>query len=257
MSPLPQLFARSLCCIFLLLVEKYDATAESSTDRVLTVSTRFGDVIVSKDAADQCGCSGWIQFGSNSIRVGSSELLFASNEGVFPMKEGDVVLISIPAGVRNIPDQYYAILVDKNRFVDLTSGNREFQTEDWTFKVRQKGNELLFDLGFKNGKRKMAVYRNGMLTVSAAAVGTPSAVPKDRCAVILNNVVECGKFNRGMQPRNCSQKSIDIYKAIESEVVADSNLPIFKQENFYAVCASICETGKYDLRSARKLLCGY
>ena len=76
------------------------------------------------------------------------------------------------------------MLVDENSFVDLLIAS-EFATEDGTFEVKRKGNELLFDLGFKEKKRKTAVYRNGVVYVGADVIGTPASVPKDRCASIL------------------------------------------------------------------------
>jgi hypothetical protein len=241
--------------IVLLLFAIQNAPTEGADTPILTIATRYSEVVVFKDKGD-C-CAGWIQFGTNKIKVGSAGTLYASNEGVFPMKEGDVVIISIPAGAKGVPPQYHVMLVNNNLFVDLSP--EEFATEDWTFKVTRKGNELLFDLGFKDRKRKTAVYRNGVLYVGADVVGTPATVPKDRCASILNDVAECGRISRERIPSDCSQNSIQesLPMSITRNLFADANLPVFKEDNFYAVCASICETDKYDSRSARRLLCGY
>lgn len=247
--------AATCCLLLFLLFWARNAAAVSPEDPILMIATRFGEVAVFKDKGD-C-CSGWIQFGTNKIKLGSAGTLYASNEGVFPMKEGDVVIISIPVGAKGMPPQYRMILVNNNLFVDLSA--EEFATEDWTFKVIRKGRELLFDLGFKDGKHKTAVYRNGVLYVGVDVVGTPATVPKDRCASILNAVAECGQIVRERVPNNCSQKSIQesLPMSITRNVVADVSLPVFKEDNFYIVCSSICETGKYDSRFARKLLCGY
>jgi hypothetical protein len=134
-------FTTTCCLLLLLLFSTGNVTAESSEDRILTVSTRFGDVIVSKDIADQCGCSGWIQFGSDKIKVGSAGTLYASNDGVFRMKEGDIVIISIPVGARGLPPQHYALLVKKEHLVDLTPESQDFVSEDGTFKVIRHGDE--------------------------------------------------------------------------------------------------------------------
>jgi hypothetical protein len=247
-------FCYRLLFAFLLSLTTNHAPAGTSEDYVLTVPTRFGEVAVIKDKSE-C-CSGSIHFGMNKIKVGSPSTLNASKESVFPMKEGDVVIISIP-GARGLPPQYHVMLVNNDLFVDLSS--EEFATEDWTFNVARKGNELLFDLGFKDGKRKTAVYRNGVLYVGADIVGTPTTVPKDRCATILNNVADCGQISRERTPRDCSQNSIQesMPMSITRSLFSDANLPVFKEDKFYSVCASICETGRYDSRSARKLLCGY
>jgi hypothetical protein len=248
-------FLRFFCVLTFWLLTAQNAFSAGDERRILTIATRFGEVVVFKDKGD-C-CSGWIQFGTNKTKVGSAGTLYASNEGVFPMKEGDVVIISIPAGAKGIPPQYHVMLVNNNLFADLSS--EEFATEDWTFTVTQKGSELLFDLGFKDRKRKTAVYRNGVLYVGADVVGTPATVPKDRCASILNDVAECGRISRERIPSDCSQHSIQesLPLSITRNLFADANLPVFKEDNFYAVCASICEIAKYDSRVARKLLCGY
>ncbi len=125
---------------------------------------------------DPCGCSGWIKFGSDKIKVVSAGSLYASNEGVFPMKEGDVVIVSIPTGARGVPPSYRVILVNNNLFVDLSS--EDFTTEDWTFKPTRKGNDLLFDLGFKNGKRKTAVYRTVCFMLAQILWAHPLLCPR-------------------------------------------------------------------------------
>jgi hypothetical protein len=250
-------FARTSFFLVLLFFATSNARSGSPEDYVLTVPTRFGSIIALKDKDDPCGCSGWIQFGSNRIKVSSgADSFYASNEGVFPMKEGDVVIVSTPVGGK-MPWQHYVILVNNGLFVELSPEG--FGTEDWTFKVRRNGNELLFDLGFKDGKRKTAVYRHGMLYTGVDVVGTPTTVPKDRCAGILNNVIDCGHLVRERTPHDCSQNSIQesLPMYITRSLFTDANLPIFKEDNFYTVCASICETGKYDSRATRKLLCGY
>jgi hypothetical protein len=249
------LFPRLFCLLTFWLFTAQNAFSADDQRRSLVIATRFGDVFVSKDTADDT--AGWIQFGTNKVKVSSgADSFFASKEGMFPMQEGDIVIVSTPVGAK-MPWRYYVILVNRNSLVDLSSG--QFATEDWTFKVRRKGNELLFDLGFKERKRKTAVYRNGSLYVGADILGTPATVPKDRCAGILNDVAECGRISRERMPRDCSQQSIQegLPMSITRNLFADANLPVFKEDNFYAVCASICESERYDSRVARKSLCGY
>jgi hypothetical protein len=88
-------------------------------------------------------------------------------------------------------------------------------------------------------------------------VGTPAIVPKARCANILTKVAEFGRIERA--PGGCSPNAIEYTLPMSTKryLIAESNLPTFKVETFYSVCASICDTGKYESQAARKLLCGY
>jgi hypothetical protein len=102
-------------------------------DTILTVKTTYGDLFVVRDVTEECGCSGWIQFRSTKIRVGSNEILYAVKEGIFSMREGDVVVVSVPSGLRGAPPQYYVLLVQEDLVTDLTAKNEKFTSEDWTF----------------------------------------------------------------------------------------------------------------------------
>jgi hypothetical protein len=71
------------------------------------------------------------------------------------MPEGDVVILSAPSGVRGDPPDYYIVLISKFTMVDLTN-RKEFTSEDGTFRATQRGNEIVFDLGYHNRTHRTA-----------------------------------------------------------------------------------------------------
>src|SRR5262249_29012469 len=161
-------------------------------------------------------------------------------------------------GAKGVPPSYYVFLVHENTLNNLTADN--FDTADWTFKIVRNGNELLFDLGFDNKKRKSAIYRDGVLYVGVDLAGRIATVPQSQCVNILNDVAYCGKFNHKLTPNDCTQESVEAaysHGGVSRRLFAESNLPVFTPENFYRVCASICKSGIYEALTARKILCGY
>jgi hypothetical protein len=72
-----------------------------------------------------------------------------------PLEEGDVLVVSVPNQAKGVPPSYYVFLVQENALTDLTSDSEKFSSADWTFKITRNGNELLFDLGFDDKKKKL------------------------------------------------------------------------------------------------------
>jgi len=238
---------------------KADKTDDSDTARpddfILSVKTRFGDVVVSRDPNSSCNCTGWIQFRSTKIEIRSSGSLSAKHQNTFRMKEGDVLVISVDSAVRGMSPQYYVLLVQESGIFDVS--NERFPSLDGTFRAEQHGDEIRFDLGFVHGKHKRAFFRNGVLYVGFDAVARNATVPRDRCVEVLNKVVECGDIARKQQAHDCASDAIEMPMSVTRFLGDASNLPIFTVENFYKVCSEICRSGKYESQSSRKILCGY
>ncbi len=247
----------SVVCTLLFLVSlAFAALAQKSDDAILTIKTRFGDVVIERNPTD-C-CLAWIRFRSSKLKL-ILPSLYATKEGIFSMKEGDVVVVSIPNLAKGVPPSYYVFLVQENALTDLTFESGKFNSADWTFKIKRNGNELLFDLGFDDKKKKTAIYRDGVLYVGVDLTGRIATAPKAQCVGILNDVAECGRRSRELAPDDCLQERIEEHSsaATSRRLFAESNLPVFTPDKFYRVCASICKSGTYKAQSARKILCGY
>src|SRR5262245_47359812 len=99
--------------------------------------------------------------GISWLNFASTGQIYASLEGVYKVKDGDLVVISSPSGARGSPPRYYALLVGQDRMTDLTGS--DFGTSDGTFKAVQRDNEVHFDLGFQKRQKKRAIDRKSVV----------------------------------------------------------------------------------------------
>jgi hypothetical protein len=141
------------------------------------IVTRFGKVIVTKTLLtnSEC-CTGHITYRDQAITMSATDEVYATLEGLYQVKEGDLIIISSPSGVRGMPPNYYIVLVDQRHLLNLSSP--DFSTSDWTFKVSRKGDRVFFDLGYEERHRKTALYENGALKVNLPATGPGATLPK-------------------------------------------------------------------------------
>jgi hypothetical protein len=238
-----------LCCVILFLSFVWPTATMADVD-LLKVRTRFGTVSFVRNSED-C-CTGYIRFRSQRIEILSAGDLFATLHGVYQMKEGDVLVVSRPAGGSGAPwPIYYVLLVDENGIADITDGS--FQSADWTFQAVQKGNEIHFDLGFDKKLRKKAIYRDGILYVGFDLFRIESKTPKRHCDKVLDMLIHCKKIS------DCSDKGISdaIPMAHVRTIGMLENVPVFDNDNFYKVCAKVCASKPDNFVEARRTLCGY
>jgi hypothetical protein len=220
-----------------------------ATETQVTVPTRFGTIIVTRDA-DQC-CIGYIKYAMQEMRIVSAGYIYASLEGVYQVGEGDLVIIKTPSGARGLPDTYYLLLATHAGMTDVTPS--DFVPWDYTFRVTQRGNDIYFDLGFDKKRKKDAVYKKGVAHVTFTSPTTNATLPKNECASLLNMVAKCSEI------RDCSGEGIgdEFGMAGQRYFNALENMPVFTSDNFYRVCTSVCQTKSYNARESRSILCGY
>jgi uncharacterized caspase-like protein len=220
-----------------------------SETTVLSVTTRFGSVLVNK-VASEC-CIGQIRHNSMAIPIGSAGEIYASLKGLYQVKEGDLILIESPSGVRGMPPGYYVLLVNQQGLTNISSG--DFFTNDDTFKVTQTNNSIYFDLGLEQRQRKTALYKDGAIKVTLTAVSPRATLPKEECGKILNMIASC------VEIVGCSHESISAKFAMAGQRYLNmlENMPVFKTEKFYEICTSTCGSKTYRVKDARISLCGY
>src|SRR5215510_15655613 len=153
-------------------------------ETMAAIPTRYGDVIVTRD--DPECCRGRIRFRDQLVELASTAQVYASLDGVYKVKEGDLVVMSFPSGATRFPPRYYVLLVGPGRMTDLTGS--DFGSSDGTIKATQRDDEVHFDLGFQKRQKKRAIYKNGTVTVDIRPEAT---LPKNECAAVLNMVVTC------------------------------------------------------------------
>jgi hypothetical protein len=172
-------------------------------------------------------------------------------EGVYKVKEGDLVVISSTSRARGSPPRHYVLLVDQEGMTDLTGP--DFATSDGTFKATQRDGEVHFDLGSQKRKRKSAIYKNGTITVDIHSPEPEATLPKKECAAILNMVVKCVRLPE------CNEARIfdNFAMAAQRHFNRLEEMPVFTSRNFYTVCTTICTSKSYVAKQARSILCGY
>src|SRR6516165_4552038 len=213
------------------------------------IPTPYGDVIVQRDDAECCG--GRIRFRDQRVELASTGLIYASLEGVYKVKEGDLVVMSFPSGARRFPPRYYVLLVGPDGMTDLTGS--DFGSSDGTFKATQRDDEVHFDLGFQKRQKKRAIYKNGTVTVDIRSSGPQATLPMNECAAVLNMVVTCVRLpecNEGRMFDKFATANQRYFTSLEQ-------MPVFTSRNFYSICTAICTTKSYVAKQARSVLCGY
>ena len=215
-------------------------------ETMAAIPTRYGDVIVTRD--DPECCRGRIRFRDQLVELASTGQVYASLDGVYKVKEGDLVVMSFPSGARRFPPRYYVLLVGPDGMTDLTGS--DFGSSDGTFKATQRDDEVHFDLGFQKKQKKRAIYKNGTVTVDIRPEAT---LPKNECAAVLNMVVTC------VQLPECNEGRIFDKFATADQRYFNSleEMPVFTSRKFYSVCTAICTTKSYVAKQARSILCGY
>jgi hypothetical protein len=73
-------------------------------ETVVAIPTRYGDVTVTRDGP-AC-CIGHITYGDQRLEIVSTGQIYASLEGVYKVKEGDLVVINFPSGPRGPPARH-------------------------------------------------------------------------------------------------------------------------------------------------------
>jgi hypothetical protein len=216
---------------------------------VVAIPTRYGDVTVTRDGP-VC-CIGHITYGDQQLEIVSTGQIYASLEGVYKVKEGDLVVISFPSGPREPPARHHVLLVDQEGMIDLTVPG--FGSSDGTFKAIQRGDEVHFDLGLQDRKKKSAVYKNRTVIVNVRPLGLEAILPKNECATILNMVETCVRL------RDCSDERIFENFAIAGQRYFNwlEGMTVFTSRNFYGVCSALCTSKTYVAKRARSTLCGY
>jgi hypothetical protein len=218
-------------------------------ETVATIPTRYGNVSVTRD--DLKCCIGHISYRDQQIEIVSAGAVSPSLEGLYKVKEGDLLVISAPSGARGVPRSYFVLLVDQDRMAQLAGP--DFGTASGTFNAIQRDDEVYFDLGFQGRKKKSATYKKGTVAVGIHSLVQGATSPRNECAAILNIVVKCVRLPA------CNEEEILGGVAIDSQHYFRTleEMPVFTTRNFYSVCSSICTTKSYVARQARSVLCGY
>src|SRR6516162_6911797 len=217
-------------------------------ETMAAITTRYGDLTVTRD--DAVCCVGHIRFKDQLVELASTGQIYASLEGLYKVKEGDLVVMSFTSGTSRFPPRYYVLLVGQ-AMTNLTGS--DFGSSDGTFKATQRDDEVHFDLGFKKRQKKRAIYKNGTVTVDIRSSEPQAPLSRNECAAVLNMVVTCARL-----PECNEERIVDKFATANQRYLNSlEEMPVFTSRNFYSVCTAICTTKSYVAKQARRILCGY
>jgi hypothetical protein len=109
-----------------------------ANETVIAIPTRYGDVLVTRD--DPVCCTGHITHRDQRMEIASTGRIYATLEGVYRVKEGDLIVISFQVEARAPPATHHLFLVDQEGMTDLTVPG--FGSSDGTFKASQRDDEV-------------------------------------------------------------------------------------------------------------------
>jgi len=168
-------------------------------ETMAAITTRYGDLTVTRD--DAVCCVGHIRFKDQLVELASTGQIYASLEGLYKVKEGDLVVMSFTSGTSRFPPRYYVLLVGQ-AMTNLTGS--DFGSSDGTFKATQRDDEVHFDLGFQKRQKKKAIYKNGTLTVDIRSSGPqaePARLPKRHSVLLSSSFLQSVPM---VKPNKCS-----------------------------------------------------
>ena len=226
----------------------------ASTPKILlSIPTSFGDVVQIVKVEDKDGeAEGEVRYKSSRVKVLLSEEDDIWIEALLRIGPQELIILSTPSSVRSMPNNYVALLLNAERVADI--GGEDFGTVDDTFNFQKVGDEVRFDLGYQERRKKNAIYRDGKISLRLETLPPTATLPKDACAEVLRNAAECAKIEA-----DCNNVSIDEYfpMSVQRYFTWLENAPVFSTDKFNEVCKQFCTSKTYSVKAARLPLCGY
>jgi hypothetical protein len=163
-------------------------------NNAVAIPTRYGNVVVTSVGSKELrGCC-FLSYRNQKIELAPRSYL----EAAYEVKEGDLLVIGFSGMAIGVHEGYSILLVSKDRMTELS--NFDSPTFDATSNVIQRGDEIHFDLGFRERKKVDAVYKNGAITMNARPAGP--TLPKAHCTEVLDMVARC------VEVRKCNSEGI-------------------------------------------------
>lgn len=110
--------------------------------------------------------------------------------------------------------------------------------------------EIILYLGKLNGQQLVAKIGNKSIALSTDGKNT-STLPKNECAVILNQIAECSKYEQCDLEWPLPMAAFRIISNISNKY------GVFSVSDFNEVCFRACKSQRYILSETRRRLCKY
>jgi hypothetical protein len=201
------------------------------------IKTKFGTVRVIR---------GIPELPANTLTVNGKEVFQSGGDYAFLYKSFQTsdyiaVLFGENAGGSATPvDTLYFLLLRPNK-KPIIVANKDFYSADGIMIIKQKNNDVIFDLGFEGKKRKTAILTSGKVVVRYDTVGI-LPMELDNCKWLYETSMnECIELKSDCD--NARGYSGDCVATMTGITVL-SNHPGFVSSALDDICVTVCKTGK-------------
>jgi len=173
---------------------------------------------------------------------------------LFKMKDHEVVLIRDSMGGSGTIDSFFFIVLKPGSPPYVS---KQFSGQSNEINPIQKGDQIIIDLGFNNGKHEVLTYSNGQYVISEAdrsQKNKAKVAADDDCNYLYNEI-----YTPYSRDRKCDSAPEEIggmstvrgYNSI-------GNNPQFNLKVFQEITVASCKSGKsVPYSEFRKKVCGY
>ena len=228
-------FITFIITIFIASTEKCDAWEHETCNMI---KTKLGVIRVIQGTAGLPADT--ITF--NGKRVFEGQMGYAFLYKSFQTSNYIAVLFGENPGGSGTPvDTLYFLLLRQGSKPSIVT-NEDFYSADGIMNIKQKNNDVVFDLGFEEKKRKTAILTSGNVLVQYATVG---AIPMklESCQLLYeNSMSEC--MERKKRNNDCGQAYDGDCHATMTGITVLSSHPGFVSSALSEICTTVCKTGK-------------
>ncbi|PKN51230.1 MAG: hypothetical protein CVU55_13960 [Deltaproteobacteria bacterium HGW-Deltaproteobacteria-13] len=215
------------------------------------IKTKFGNVRVIRSIPE---------LPANIVTVNGKEVFQSGGDYAFLYKSFRTsnyiaVLFGENAGGSATPvDTLYFLLLRPNK-KPIVIRNKDFYSADGTMIIKQKNNDVLFDLGFEEKKKKTAILTSGKIVVRYDMVGVLPMELEDCNWLYENSMNECIKLRSDCeQARDYSGDCV----ATMTGITVLSNHPGFASSALDDICVTACKTGTaITFEQFKKRVCSF
>jgi Tfp pilus assembly protein PilF len=173
--------------------------------------------------------------------------MYLHAHATYAMGDTDVVLFGANGGGVGEGDALHFLIIGAHGTTKVVA-TKEFYSADYTIMPRQERNAVVVDLGFEEGKKKIAILRAGKLMVQYVPVGvSPVALEDctwlheystDECIRFKNLKLDCEQYGRGYPSNGAGSV------AVMDGARALSNQPGFVSSALGDLCVRMCTTSQ-------------
>jgi uncharacterized protein YecT (DUF1311 family) len=175
---------------------------------------------------------------------------------LFTLGTNDIVLMGSSCAGAGCATHEFSFLIIPPRDAPKLVHNNELYGYENAVTYKQNGNKISLNLGFSNGKRKLATYQNGEISIDWQAV---AAKPLDatHCEWLHTEAMQAC-IDASKDDSNCADPESTFTEVITRGANAMVDYPGYNATGFTEQCKQACQTGRIASYSNFKAaVCGY